>query len=142
MMYFSRLKKIVILGLCLLGALLCIPNLLPAPAPWLPWRTVHLGLDLRGGSYLLMRGRHERGDQGAAGRPGRRASRQALRPRAIFYQTLEAQPDQNRVLLRLRDPDQDQRQRVAALKPLIAPEGPTSTPGPRHRRHARRARSR
>ncbi len=32
------------------------------------------------------------------------AVRQALRPGAIFYQTLEAQPDQNRVVLRLRDP--------------------------------------
>ena len=24
------------------------------PASWMPWRTVHLGLDLKGGSYLLM----------------------------------------------------------------------------------------
>ena len=54
MMYFTPLKTAVILGLCLLGAILCIPNLFPAPAPWLPWRTVHLGLDLRGGSYLLL----------------------------------------------------------------------------------------
>jgi preprotein translocase subunit SecD len=54
MMYFTPLKTAVILGLCLLGAILCIPNLFPAPASWLPWRTVHLGLDLRGGSYLLL----------------------------------------------------------------------------------------
>ena len=54
MMYFTPLKTAVILGLCLLGAILCIPNLFPAPAPWLPWRQVHLGLDLRGGSYLLL----------------------------------------------------------------------------------------
>ena len=54
MMYFTPIKTAVILGLCLLGALLCIPNLFPAPAPWLPWRQVHLGLDLRGGSYLLL----------------------------------------------------------------------------------------
>ena len=31
------------------------------------------------------------------------AVRQALRPGGIFYQTLEAQPDQNRMLLKLRD---------------------------------------
>jgi hypothetical protein len=54
MMYFTPLKSAVILGLCLLGAICCIPNLFSAPAPWLPWRQVHLGLDLRGGSYLLL----------------------------------------------------------------------------------------
>ena len=42
-MYFSRLKTWLILGACLIGAVLCLPNLLPAPTPWLPWRTVHLG---------------------------------------------------------------------------------------------------
>ncbi len=54
MMYFSRLKAAAILGVCLLGLLVSLPNVLPAPAPWVPWRTVHLGLDLKGGSYLLM----------------------------------------------------------------------------------------
>ena len=92
MMYFTPLKTAVILGLCLLGAILCIPNLFPAPAPWLPWRQVHLGLDLRGGSYLLLEVDmkavvKERLDSMVDG------VRQALRPGAIFYQTLEAQPD-------------------------------------------------
>jgi preprotein translocase subunit SecD len=50
MMYFSRLKTLLILGICLLGAIVCLPNLLPQPAPWMPWRQVRLGLDLRGGS--------------------------------------------------------------------------------------------
>ena len=54
MMYFSRLKTDGHPGLCLLGTISCIPNLFPAPASWMPWRTVHLGLDLRGGSYLLL----------------------------------------------------------------------------------------
>ena len=54
MMYFSRLKTALILAVCVLGALFCIPNLLPSPAPWMPWRALHLGLDLRGGSYLLL----------------------------------------------------------------------------------------
>ena len=105
MMYFTPLKTAVILGLCLLGAILCIPNLFPAPAPWLPWRQVHLGLDLRGGSYLLLEVDmkavvKERLDSMVD------AVRQALRPGSIFYQTLEAQPDQNRMLLRLRDADE------------------------------------
>ena len=54
MLYFGRLKTALIIGVCILGALLCLPNVLPAPAAWIPWRQVHLGLDLRGGSYLLL----------------------------------------------------------------------------------------
>ena len=54
MMYFSRMKTTLILGICLIGLLFGVPNLFPAPAAWMPWRTVHLGLDLRGGSYLLL----------------------------------------------------------------------------------------
>lgn len=54
MMYFSRLKIASILGVCVLGILLCLPNFVAQPASWLPWRKVQLGLDLRGGSYLLL----------------------------------------------------------------------------------------
>jgi protein-export membrane protein SecD len=43
--------------ICGLGILLSLPNLAPRPA-WLPglipWSQVNLGLDLRGGSYLLL----------------------------------------------------------------------------------------
>src|ERR1700674_35550 len=102
MMYFSRMKTTLILGVCLIGVLLGVPNLFPTPAAWLPWRQVHLGLDLRGGSYLLLEVDmkavvKERLDSMVD------AVRQALRPGSIFYQTLEAQPDQKRLLLRLRD---------------------------------------
>ncbi len=132
MMYFSRARILSILGVCLLGVLLCLPNLVAAPAAWLPWRQVHLGLDLRGGSYLLMQVDmatvlRERLD-GLAD-----AARQALvhAPGGVIgYQNLGAQPaapgtagatgagaDQpNRVTLRLRDP----AQRDAALAALRA----------------------
>ncbi|MFT8670544.1 protein translocase subunit SecD [Acetobacter orientalis] len=53
-MYYSRLKMASVLGVCLLGLLLCLPNGLRNPFPSMPWRQIHLGLDLRGGSYLLM----------------------------------------------------------------------------------------
>ncbi len=126
MMYFSRLKTIAVLGACFVGLLLCIPNLMPAPASWIPWRTVHLGLDLRGGSYLLLevdmktvlKDRLEGLLDGV---------RQALRPGQIFYQTLEAQPAQNRVLLRLRDQTKSDAA-MAALKPLVGTEGPNNSP--------------
>jgi SecD/SecF fusion protein len=54
MLVFSRLKAALILGVCLLGVALSIPSLMPPgvlPA-WLP--RVNLGLDLQGGSYLLL----------------------------------------------------------------------------------------
>lgn len=54
MMYYSRLKLASVVAVCLLGVLLCLPNALRQPAPTVPWRQIHLGLDLRGGSYLLM----------------------------------------------------------------------------------------
>jgi protein-export membrane protein SecD len=126
MMYFTPLKSAVILGLCLFGAILCIPNLFTAPAQWVPWRTVHLGLDLRGGSYLLLEIDmkaviKERLNNVVDG------VRQALRPGGIFYQTLEAQPEQNRMLLKLRDASRTEAA-IAAIQPLIVPEGPTRVP--------------
>jgi protein-export membrane protein SecD len=53
--------------------------------------------------------------------------RQALRPGSIFYQTLETQPDQNRILLKLRDSTKLDAA-VAAIRPLIAAEGQRGTP--------------
>jgi protein-export membrane protein SecD len=126
MMYFSRLKAAAILGVCLIGLLVSLPNAFPAPASWVPWRTVHLGLDLKGGSYLLMEVDmkaviKERLDSLVD------AVRQALRPGAIFYQTLEAQPDQYRVVLRLRDPAKIDTA-MSALQPLVQRDGPNNAP--------------
>ena len=126
MMYFSRLKAAAILGVCVLGLLVSLPNVLPAPVSWVPWRTVHLGLDLKGGSYLLMEVDmkaviKERLDSLVDG------VRQALRPGAIFYQILEAQPDQNRIVLRLRDLAKADAA-MAALRPLVQRDGPNNAP--------------
>jgi preprotein translocase subunit SecD len=116
MLYFSRLKTLVVLGVCLLGAILCIPNLVAAPASWLPWRTIHLGLDLRGGSYLLLKVDmaaviKERLDGLADG------ARQALRNGKIDRYVVMPQPQQNRVVVRLPDAAK-QDDAIAALKPL------------------------
>jgi SecD/SecF fusion protein len=53
---FSRLKSVAIGLVCLFGLLLCIPNFLKPDAlpSWVPQRTVNLGLDLQGGSYLVL----------------------------------------------------------------------------------------
>ena len=59
MLYFENWKIILICAVCALGVLLSLPNLF-SPAllahlsNWLPHKQVALGLDLRGGSYLLL----------------------------------------------------------------------------------------
>ncbi|WP_160120934.1 protein translocase subunit SecD [Rhodovarius lipocyclicus] len=115
MMYFSRWKTAGILAVCLLGILVCLPNLLPRSAfpSWLPARQVNLGLDLRGGSYLLLevdttallRERLESMVEGA-----RRGLTQA-NPR-IGYTNLRAEAPERRVSFRLTNP----AQRDAAIR--------------------------
>ena len=112
MMYFSRIKVASILAICVLGALLCLPNFAAAPADWLPWRQVRLGLDLRGGSYLLLEVDmaavlKERLDSIADG------ARTALRGKGIQFQPPAIQPAQNRVVLRIAPgPQQDDAVRL------------------------------
>src|SRR5689334_11046575 len=59
MLYFANWKIALICAVCALGVLLSLPNLLSstflARLPrWVPHKQVALGLDLRGGSYLLL----------------------------------------------------------------------------------------
>ena len=56
MLHFTRFKTILILAVCVLGALLAVPSLLaPGTLPtWMPQPRVNLGLDLQGGSHLLL----------------------------------------------------------------------------------------
>ncbi|MEO3471821.1 protein translocase subunit SecD [Roseomonas sp. CAU 1739] len=56
MLHFARWKTVVILAVCLLGTLIAMANLVPRSAfpGWFPARQISLGLDLRGGSYLLL----------------------------------------------------------------------------------------
>jgi SecD/SecF fusion protein len=105
MMYFARWKTAAILAVVLLGALLCLPNLFPKSS--LPsWaRTYSLGLDLRGGSYLLLEV-----DMGAVVRERLEGladgARTRLRAANIGYVNLAADPANRRVGFRVRDPAQ------------------------------------
>lgn len=63
MLQYERWKIILVVALSLLGVLYAVPNLVPPEKRaglfenipgWLPSKTVNLGLDLRGGSHLLM----------------------------------------------------------------------------------------
>ncbi len=58
-MHFAKWTKIVIVLTCVLGVIFSLPNLIPAATldklpSWLPKHQVNLGLDLRGGSHLLL----------------------------------------------------------------------------------------
>ena len=122
MMYFSRLKTWLVVGTCLLGALLCLPNLLPAPAGWLPWRSIHLGLDLRGGSYLLLEVDmnaviRERLDSLAD------AARTGLRRAGVVRFLVTPQLAQDRLTVRIDEADK-QAAANAALRELITANSP------------------
>ncbi len=59
MVYFAKWKVIVVIAVCVLGVAFAIPNFLDredaeALPSWLPHKQVSLGLDLQGGSHLLL----------------------------------------------------------------------------------------
>jgi preprotein translocase subunit SecD len=59
MLRFPTWKIVVVLGICLAGVAFSLPNLFPraemARMPdWLPHQQINLGLDLQGGSHLLL----------------------------------------------------------------------------------------
>jgi protein-export membrane protein SecD len=59
MLNFPRWKVIAVVALCVFGILLALPNLINKEniawlPDWLPQREITLGLDLQGGSHLLM----------------------------------------------------------------------------------------
>jgi protein-export membrane protein SecD len=104
MLHFPRWKIAAILSVCLAGLLVSLPNLFPpASLPsWLQQTRISLGLDLRGGSYLLLevdtdsvvRERLEALVDGA---------RTGLRAANVGYLNLAAEPANRRISLRLRD---------------------------------------
>jgi protein-export membrane protein SecD len=116
MMYFGRFKTWLILGICALGVLLALPNALPN-AGFGAGRTIRLGLDLRGGSYLLMQLDmsaviKERLD-GLADGARRALDRAGLRPFTVAEQV-----PQNRLLAKLGDPAK-RPAAAAALRSLV-----------------------
>ncbi len=106
MLYFARWKVAAILGVVALGFVLLLPNLAPRSAlPSWAARQINLGLDLRGGSYLLLeidvnavvRERVESLADGA---------RTRLRNANIGYVNLAADAANRRMSFRVRDANQ------------------------------------
>lgn len=121
MLDFGRGKIISVLLIVLLGAFFAVPNVLsPETKEDLPgwWEPVNLGLDLRGGSYLLM----EVGVDAVRVEQFtdlQESARQALRDAKIGYRNLAVRGDA--VTLALPDPTQipDARRAIAAASPDV-----------------------
>src|SRR5262245_12034343 len=117
MLYFANWKVILICAVCAAGVVLSLPNLfterqLARLPSWLPHQQVSLGLDLRGGSYLLLEV-----DIAAAERERlnsvEESVRIALRDAKIGYTGLSNQGDA--VTFTIRDPAQ-----IAAARQVLA----------------------
>jgi protein-export membrane protein SecD len=120
MLYFTRARTLGIMALCALGILLSLPNLAPRPKflpSFVPWTQVHLGLDLRGGSYLLLQL-----DFNAVVQQDLNTlvdeTRQAMRGAGLGYTGLRADPAKTQVVLQLLSPS-DAPAAQAALAKLI-----------------------
>src|SRR5947209_7132831 len=126
MLYFANWKVLLICGACLLGVLLSLPNLFtPAQLAflpkWVPHNQVNLGLDLRGGSYLLLEvdvpaAQHERLNSIVDN------VRNALRDAKIGYTGLEVEGDAIAFTIRDRDRIEDARQVLAKMDPDLTVE--------------------
>src|SRR5215467_6060349 len=124
MLYFENWKIALICAVCALGVLLSLPNLF-SPAllarfpSWLPHKQVALGLDLRGGSYLLLEvdvaaAEHERLNSVVE------SVRNALRDAKVGYTGLNVEG--NQIVFTVRDADRiaDTRQILGKLENDLA----------------------
>ncbi|MBP0463020.1 protein translocase subunit SecD [Roseomonas sp. PWR1] len=121
MLHFARWKTVAILMVCLAGFLVSLPNLMPRAVfpEWFPLRQVSLGLDLRGGSYLLLEVDlntvvRERLDSMVDG------ARTRLRTANVRYVNLASDAPNRRMGLRVTDAAQVPAA-VAALRELANP---------------------
>src|SRR6202162_5583460 len=124
MLYFANWKVLLICVVCALGVVLSLPNLftqaqLSHLPNIVPHKQVALGLDLRGGSYLLLEV-----DVAAAERDRLNSViesvRNALRDAKIGYTGLNVEGDA--IVFTIRDGDriEDARQALAKIDPELA----------------------
>src|ERR1700736_2212431 len=125
MLYFANWKVLLISGVCLLGVLLSGLNLLtPMQLAYLPGfmrKQVALGLDLRGGSYLLLEV-----DVAAAQRDRLNtiidSVRNSLRDAHIGYTGLNVEGDAITFTIRETDRIEDAKKALAKIDPDLTVE--------------------
>jgi preprotein translocase subunit SecD len=126
MLYFASWKVLLICAICALGVIASIPNLFsPAQLAYLPrfipHRQVALGLDLRGGSYLLLEvdvaaAQHDRLNTIVE------SVRNALRDAKIGYTGLDVAEDAIAFTIRDGARIDDARQVLAKIDPELTVE--------------------
>jgi protein-export membrane protein SecD len=126
MLYFANWKVLLICGICALGVLLSLPNLFtPAQLTqlpsFIPHKQVALGLDLRGGSYLLLEV-----DVAAAQRDRLNtiidSVRNTLRDAHIGYTGLNVEGDAITFAIREADRIEDAKKALAKIDPDLTVE--------------------
>src|SRR5438309_6925523 len=126
MLYFASWKVLLICAVCALGVIATIPSLFTptqlAHLPsFIPHRQVALGLDLRGGSYLLLEV-----DVAAAQRDHLNtivdSVRNTLRDAKIGYTGLNVEGDAIVFSIRERDRIDEARQALAKIDPDLTVE--------------------
>src|ERR1700676_575573 len=131
MLYFANWKILLICTVCALGVILSVPNLFNAAQlahvpRFIPHKQVALGLDLRGGSYLLLEV-----DVAAAQRDRLGtiidSVRNTLRDAHIGYTGLNVEGDAITFTIRETDRIEDAKKALAKIDPdltvEIAPDG-------------------
>ena len=125
MLDFPKWKIILVMAVCLTGLAFALPNLLSRVTAeslpkWLPNQQINLGLDLQGGSHLLLEV-----ETAAVVRERLldmvQATRSALRTERIGYTGLGVQGQS--VVLRIREPG-DQDRALEILRELATPIQP------------------
>jgi len=131
MLYFANWKVLLICAVCLAGVLFSVPNLftqaqLSHLPEFVPHKQVALGLDLRGGSYLLLEVDFAKAQQEHLNTVID-SVRNALRDAKIGYTGLEVQGDAITFTIRDTARIDDARQALAKIDPeltvQIAPDG-------------------
>src|SRR5580700_2433359 len=126
MLYFANWKVLLICGICALGVLLSLPNLftptqLARLPSVIPHKQVALGLDLRGGSYLLLEV-----DVAAAQRDRLNtiidSVRNTLRDAHIGYTGLNVEGDAITFAIREADRIEDAKKALAKIDPDLTVE--------------------
>ena len=126
MLHMPRWQVYLIVGICLIGVLLALPNVVPEstrkslPA-WVPAQAVPLGLDLRGGAYMLLEAKLEDAvkDRTNAVLDG---VRKALRDAHILYSGLALARTNDGISVHIVEPEKRENA-LAVVRKIVQPSG-------------------
>src|SRR5437868_2396506 len=109
MLHMPRWQVYLIVGICLIGMFLALPNVLPESVRksmpgWIPAHPVPLGLDLRGGAYLLLEANIEAAVKERT-ESVRDDVRKAIRTARIQYEQLRISQSNDTILFRIMEPE-------------------------------------